>query len=78
MNGSSGCFRRLFSAPCLGDRRSLEGNTRGEEGRFGQATGDAKQVQSKSDAGSASNQYVTTVERLIQGSGEYGAGGVSC
>jgi len=41
--------------------------SRGQEGRFGQATADAKQEQNKADAGSPSNWDVTSVERLVQG-----------
>src|SRR5271157_4346341 len=52
--------------------------SRGQEGRFGQATAEGKQEQSKADAGSPSSWDVTTVERSGQGSAEYGAGGVSC
>jgi len=52
--------------------------SRGQEGRFGQATADAKQEQNKADAGSPSNWDVTSVERLVQGGGEDSAAGVSC
>ena len=47
----------------------------GQGGWFGQAIGDARREQSKADAGSPSNWDVTTVERFVQGRGEYGAGG---
>jgi len=50
----------------------------GQKGWFGQATGDARREQSKADAGSPSHWDVTTVERLVQGRGEYGVAGVSC
>ncbi len=50
----------------------------GQEGWFGQATGDVRREQSKAGAGSPSNWDVATVERLAQGRGEYGAGGMSC
>ncbi len=40
--------------------------SRGQEGRFGQTTAEAKQEESMADAGSPSNWDVTTVERLAQ------------